>query len=330
MKRFIQKKSYLLLLYLFISGSCIASEEVMSFTYSKSGTLGIIDAAGIIDELAASRLQKLVVEKQLPAHTVVSLNSPGGSVAGGIKLGKAIRQLKFDTNVRYKRDCLSACVFAYVGGVNRWLSESSRLGIHQFYKADSKSGSMSEGQVVSGLIAAYLEQMNVKPTFLTAMSFFDRSEIHYLTREEAVAFGVVNDGVQVKSPIYRMDNGRPYLMITAKDRQASSSIALMCSGGSIYLVAQRNPYDVNDFFEAPLSSVRYIWVDEDPIFQFDLYKKTFTKQLTTEELRKLFLSRSIRVGGSKEYADIEATKFVVDDWSPFRDFSIGCLSHELN
>src|SRR5579863_9666524 len=69
----------------------------------------------------------------------VILNSPGGSVTEGIKLGDAIRDLHFRTNVGTVGDepmsiasgtCLSACIYPYLGGEYRYLREGSSIGVH--------------------------------------------------------------------------------------------------------------------------------------------------------------------------------------------------------
>ena len=68
----------------------------------------------------------------------VILNSPGGSVEEGIRLGDAIRDLHFRTDVgvagtdpmsRRPGLCLSACIYPYLGGEYRYLSKGSAIGI---------------------------------------------------------------------------------------------------------------------------------------------------------------------------------------------------------
>jgi hypothetical protein len=66
---------------------------------------------------------------------IVYLDSPGGSVAEGLKLGRVITKLRALTDVarRTKGDnfapgiCASACVLAYLGGDYRYLTKDSKI-----------------------------------------------------------------------------------------------------------------------------------------------------------------------------------------------------------
>jgi hypothetical protein len=57
----------------------------------------------------------------------VWLNSGGGSVNGGSRLGYAIRALRFNTVVPAGAECHSACTMAFLGGVHRTIV--GKLGI---------------------------------------------------------------------------------------------------------------------------------------------------------------------------------------------------------
>jgi hypothetical protein len=82
----------------------------------------------------------------------ICFNSPGGSVLGGLELGRAIRKLGFRTavctsvpdsagyQITAQGRCLSACVYAFLGGSTR-SAGSGALGIHRFYDSRGLSSS---------------------------------------------------------------------------------------------------------------------------------------------------------------------------------------------
>jgi len=58
------------------------------------------------------------------------LESPGGLVSDGTKMGEEVREQGFQTVTRY--ECASACAFIFLGGVERTLVGSrAQIGLHQ-------------------------------------------------------------------------------------------------------------------------------------------------------------------------------------------------------
>lgn len=165
-----------------------------------------IDAA---DHLLAY-LQK---EKLLDWKGSVLLNSPGGNLIGGIKLGEAIRKQGMTTRIgRSVHDnegldwahkttngmCVSACAFAFLGGVSRSVSESvnegGKIGIHQFYNEAAiinpsakvfNAIDFSAQQLLSALLIDYVMRMGVDPHLVVKASSIPPTEVYYLSQEEA-------------------------------------------------------------------------------------------------------------------------------------------------
>ena len=76
---------------------------------------------GISDDVASTLAKK-------PSITRVQLDSPGGRLHEGLKLGKLIKKHKLNTYV--KRGCFSACTVAFAGGAKREMDESASFGFH--------------------------------------------------------------------------------------------------------------------------------------------------------------------------------------------------------
>jgi hypothetical protein len=170
---------------------------------------------------------RLLVEGTLPAHAGPALedylrlkfdrpprgmdvcfNSPGGSLDGGMSLGRVIRRYGLDTCMEreYSSErpfssggvldveevieaahpvCASACVLAFMGGVNRTIGEFAEIGVHQFTVAYGALGDYSSAQITQTLIALYLDEMGISRTLLDTASLVPPSSIQWLTLSEA-------------------------------------------------------------------------------------------------------------------------------------------------
>src|SRR5207248_4420636 len=117
-----------------------------------------------------------------------SYNSPGGNLFAGMRLGRLFRKFGFSTYVgkwygkaltneawlQQKEatpgECYSACVFAFVGGYFRYLTNASTIGVHRFSKTTASLSDLDVAQVVSGQIIAYLAEMGVDRALFELMS----------------------------------------------------------------------------------------------------------------------------------------------------------------
>jgi hypothetical protein len=170
-------------------------------------------ADGEITIDTADRLLAYLQKEKLPDwRGSVLLNSPGGNLIGGIKLGEAIRKQGMSTEIgrsvpdgaldwthqRAKGACVSACAFAFLGGVSRSVSESAnvggKIGIHQFYNEAAivnpsakvfDAIDFSAQQLLSALLIDYVMHMGVDPRLVVMASSISPTEVHYLSQEEA-------------------------------------------------------------------------------------------------------------------------------------------------
>src|SRR5262245_56663015 len=72
---------------------------------------------------------------------VVTLESDGGSLLAGIRIGETIRMRGFVTLVPNGARCASACATAWLGGRQRFMGEQARIGFHAAYRSDTTSES---------------------------------------------------------------------------------------------------------------------------------------------------------------------------------------------
>ena len=97
----------------------------------------------------------------------VVLNSPGGSVADALAMGRLIRARKFATEVEAGAYCASSCPLVFAGGVERHAGDRAVIGVHQIaaIKSPAVNGpprdEMSIAQNISARCERYLADMGV-------------------------------------------------------------------------------------------------------------------------------------------------------------------------
>jgi len=161
----------------------------------------IID--GTFEPGLANRFQRHVERNHFGGYRVV-LNSNGGNLIEGIKLGKLIREYGFNTEIGTvdlsdpydePKDgiCFSACALAFLGGEVRSIASAEQLGFHQFYTdgniSDAYNLSISEihakgisrAQIISGIIVNYMVEMGIDARVFTLASQSSPKDITLLS-----------------------------------------------------------------------------------------------------------------------------------------------------
>ncbi len=96
----------------------------------------------------------------------IVLNSPGGSVADSLAMGRLIRARKFATEVEAAKYCASSCPLVFAGGIERRAGERAVIGVHQIAAIRSSnaarpSDDMSLAQNISARCQRYLADMGI-------------------------------------------------------------------------------------------------------------------------------------------------------------------------
>lgn len=212
-------KGYLGGIFLFISLSSSAQQMHFELLPPQEpveifGNAWRIYADGEIDASAAGRLNRLIQDNKIPPRSTLNINSKGGTLIGGMALGRVIRESGLNTsvikrgrkivkqpspNIEWKSyeelpgECFSACGLAYIGGIFRFINEQAKFGVHRFFSKGYALDSDST-QVISGVVIAYLGEMGVKQGFFTEMSKSGSDDINLLSRPLLLSLAVINDG----------------------------------------------------------------------------------------------------------------------------------------
>ena len=95
----------------------------------------------------------------------VVLNSPGGSVADALAMGRLIRERNFATEIEPGKYCASSCPLVFAGGVERRVGDKAIVGVHQVAAVGSTGGQprdeMNVAQNISAQCQRYLGDMGV-------------------------------------------------------------------------------------------------------------------------------------------------------------------------
>jgi hypothetical protein len=163
-----------------------------------------IYASGEIDSDAGKRLAGLMVAKDIPGRSLLYLNSPGGSLVGGMALGKVIRKNFLYTDVGQRNPvsnsepkpgyCYSACALAFLGGEYRFLIKGSAYGVHRFFWTQHTNNDADIAQVVSAAVVEYISSMGVDTKLFAFASEAGSSEIITPSSESLLALNVINNG----------------------------------------------------------------------------------------------------------------------------------------
>lgn len=214
------------------------SQESRFYALTRGGVFDIY-AAGDITEGTTDKLLAFVRANKLESAKI-HFNSPGGSLAEGMRLGRAIRALQFHTtigiyNPKYIEGankgaiCASACAYAFAGGMSRFLDQyTGQLGVHQFYLPNNAAISSEAVQQVSGLIVAYLDEMGVDAKAFTISTAADRDGMFWLTPDVALRLRFANNGVEPPVAEIKLSGMRPYLRIQQDFHNVTTRVLFNC------------------------------------------------------------------------------------------------------
>ncbi len=129
---------------------------------------------------------------------VVLLLSPGGSAIAGIRIGEMIRDRRFSTGVAPGTTCASACALTWLGGFNRYMSASSRIGFHAVFTDDGEARRVSS--VGNAFVGAYAQRMGLSASAIALIVREDPNAIEWLTPAKAQSAGISLRMLEVEAP----------------------------------------------------------------------------------------------------------------------------------
>jgi len=177
----------------------------------------------------------------LPSGTIVLLNSQGGDLSTGIRLGQIIRQKNFNTRVGQTQEqpasiikipgsCLSSCALAFLGGVERQLDAQDELGFYPLQSTKKSSSKISEEDLVKALanIDRYLMQMNISGKLLEQMMRTETASPLLINQTIARTLNIENASKGELNPwrVQHLDNGIVIAITSEKQNGGKFNITL--------------------------------------------------------------------------------------------------------
>jgi hypothetical protein len=132
-----------------------------------------LDSAGVMATLIKSGRQKLVGNS-------VWFASTGGDMDAAMDLGRLLRELGVYTAVGRNDECLSACVFAFMGGERRTVA--GRLGIHRpfFPYTQDVPGRQLRFRHLTRTLKSYVDELDFPASLYEAVMLVPPESIRYL------------------------------------------------------------------------------------------------------------------------------------------------------
>jgi len=194
-----------------------AKDRMTFLTYSAGAANGWVVGNGPIAAETPRDFEAFVHRGQDLKN--ISLNSPGGNLVSGLRLGELFRQHGYSTSIgggpyapsgqmsisadhggeignmaEVPLRCLSACAYAFLGGVTRSYGEDEKYGLHQFFDEKAVSAptvkafdatDLSLQQVISGLVVDYVVRMGVDARVVAEASQTLYDDVKLLSVKEA-------------------------------------------------------------------------------------------------------------------------------------------------
>lgn len=115
------------------------------------------------------------------------LNSTGGSVYEAMKMGRLLRQAKFDVLIESDGTCQSACVYLLAAGIDKKVRGT--VGIHRPYfgVAPNIDAGVSIKKI-KAISAEYFEDMNISPRLAEDMYSIEPKDMKILSHSELESY----------------------------------------------------------------------------------------------------------------------------------------------
>src|ERR1700722_4904970 len=224
------------------------------------GSREYIFADGFICPDTDQKFQQFLTQNPPKApNTIVVLNSGGGNLGAGVRMGLIIRQQKMWTQVGsqlplmipenenipaqtvpylseltshpFAGGCARACPFPFMGGGSRTIGYGSNYAVHQF-ESDTQTTNtdlQAATEVTSAQLVSYLNLMGISPNFMVDMVQKKGDDVTNLSMKELQQLNVVTPRWQSKWLITALnDNSGFYLNGTTTDLWGTHEIAFVC------------------------------------------------------------------------------------------------------
>ena len=231
----------------------------------------------------------------------VSLDSLGGSLVGGLRLGRVIRSLHLNTKVgktvpnerwytEKKGSCYSACAYAFLGGVNR-IVNAGEYGVHQFYTdalLKTPEGKVftpidfSQQQTLTGLLLSYVIEMGANAELVIEANKTPPTEINTLTEKQLLALRVKFD--PEKYTPWSLEAFRNGLVIYSRSEDENKQITIFCADGGrqaeLLIAYKEMDHETLEYLQRAFAGIQKFQLLKNAVFRADTKLKAGPKGAT--------------------------------------------------
>ena len=122
--------------------------------------------------------------------SVVVLDSEGGRIYEGRKLFKLIKDNELDTHTNV--GCFSACAIAYMGGIERTISNNANIAFHQYSAYTDAVADKITIKNEQNKDKELFSSQGISEEFLDRLFLTESHELWFPTRDELIAANVVH------------------------------------------------------------------------------------------------------------------------------------------
>lgn len=131
-----------------------------------------------------------------PAPETILLNSPGGSVADALEIGRALRAAGLATEIGAGDVCFSACPYVLAAGTARTVHPEGAVGVHQHY-FDTNTYlpaflAVSDIQAGQAEVMGYLDAMGIDVRVMEKAMQTPPDAIYIFEPDELAAFALTS------------------------------------------------------------------------------------------------------------------------------------------
>ena len=143
----------------------------------------IVTVAGEIDSSTPTRLRHSLLDVTSKGCTtrIVHLAGPGGDIDAAMEMGRILRTMTTYTAISEGDACASACVVAFLGGIER--EPSGRVGLHRPFPTALARTQQESADSLSQLnqrLLAYLRFLSISERVLEAMNRVPPGSVRWL------------------------------------------------------------------------------------------------------------------------------------------------------
>jgi ATP-dependent protease ClpP protease subunit len=186
-------------------GLCASPEPCQAanieFIPSSNSTAPAISIIGAIEKGDSAKFNIYANKIEGNNKVLVMLNSRGGLVDEGLKIGDVIASRGFATLA--DNMCASMCAVVWLAGAQRAVYSGTRIGFHAAYHGSDKQ----ESGVSNALIGSYLTKHGFSTAAIEYITKTPPASMEWLTREKAREYGIeykiLTDRAELVEAIYR-------------------------------------------------------------------------------------------------------------------------------